>query len=73
MATTVLSERKTRSDESSSISRPKVLFLAYFFPPLNLIGCVRTRNIATYLTRVGWDVTVVTPILPYGARLKTNS
>jgi glycosyltransferase involved in cell wall biosynthesis len=38
-----------------------VLFLAYFFPPLNLIGCVRTWNIATNLTRLGWDVTVVTP------------
>lgn len=41
--------------------RPKLLFLAYPFPPLQAIGAVRTRNIARYLTRLGWDVTVVTP------------
>jgi glycosyltransferase involved in cell wall biosynthesis len=41
--------------------RPKLLFLAYPFPPSKAPGCVRTWNIATYLTRLGWDVTVVTP------------
>jgi glycosyltransferase involved in cell wall biosynthesis len=41
--------------------RPKLLFLAYPFPPAKAPGCVRTWNIATYLTRLGWDVTVVTP------------
>lgn len=42
-------------------SRPKLLFLAYPFPPQNAAGCVRTWNIAKYLARMGWDVTVVTP------------
>lgn len=41
--------------------RPKLLFLAYPFPPAKAPGCVRTWNIAVYLTRLGWDVTVVTP------------
>jgi glycosyltransferase involved in cell wall biosynthesis len=41
--------------------RPKLLFLAHRFPPANTSGCVRTRNVAKYLTRLGWDVTVVTP------------
>jgi glycosyltransferase involved in cell wall biosynthesis len=41
--------------------RPKLLFLAWPFPPLNIIACVRTWNIAKYLARLGWEVTVVTP------------
>ncbi|HBP89717.1 MAG TPA: glycosyltransferase [Nitrospirales bacterium] len=44
-----------------SEKRPKILFLAYSFPPANTIGCVRTWNIAKYLSRLGWEVTVVTP------------
>ncbi len=42
-------------------NRPKLLFLAYSFPPQHTIGAVRTRNIARYLARLDWDVTVVTP------------
>ena len=42
-------------------NRPKLLFLAYAFPPLQAIGAVRTGNLARYLARLGWDVTVVTP------------
>jgi|GEM_PF-621296 len=42
-------------------NRPKLLFLAYPFPPLQAVGSVRTGNIARYLARLGWDVTVVTP------------
>jgi glycosyltransferase involved in cell wall biosynthesis len=41
--------------------RPKILFLAYYFPPATTIACVRTWNIAKYLSRLGWGVTVVTP------------
>ncbi len=41
--------------------RPKLLFLAYPFPPSKAPGCVRTWNISMHLTRLGWDVTVVTP------------
>ena len=45
----------------SRIRRPKLLFLSRPFPPLQVIGCVRTWNIAKCLSRLGWDVTVVTP------------
>lgn len=41
--------------------RPKLLFLARPFPPRQAIGSVRSWNITKYLTRLGWDVTVVTP------------
>jgi glycosyltransferase involved in cell wall biosynthesis len=41
--------------------RPRLLFLAYTFPPLQTSGCVRTWNIAKYLSRMGWHVTIVTP------------
>ncbi len=41
--------------------RPKLLFLAYPFPPLQAVGAVRTGNMARYLAKLGWDVRVVTP------------
>jgi glycosyltransferase involved in cell wall biosynthesis len=43
------------------LRRPRLLFLAYYFPPVNSAGCVRTWNIAKHLSRAGWDVKVVTP------------
>jgi glycosyltransferase involved in cell wall biosynthesis len=41
--------------------QPKLLFLAYPFPPLSAVACIRTSTIAKYLARLGWKVTVVTP------------
>ena len=41
--------------------RPRLLFLAYYFPPVEVIAAVRTRCMAKYLSRLGWNVTVVTP------------
>ncbi len=41
--------------------KPKLLLLACYFPPVQTIGAVRTGNIARYLSRLGWEVTVVTP------------
>ncbi len=49
------------SEEKDLNRRPKLLFLACPFPPCQAIGGVRAWNIAKYLTRMGWDVTVVTP------------
>ena len=40
---------------------PKLLFLAWNFPPVQAIASVRTWNLAKYLSRLGWKVTVVTP------------
>src|SRR5215471_14671220 len=47
---------------SRIVRKPRLLFLAYDFPPINNIGCVRAYNIAKWLTRLGWEVTVVTPL-----------
>lgn len=44
-----------------SKKRPKLLFLAYPFPPATVVAAVRTWNIAKYLSGLGWDITVVTP------------
>src|SRR4051812_13529705 len=41
--------------------RPRLLLLAWTFPPAATVGSVRTWNIASFLSRLGWDVTVVTP------------
>jgi glycosyltransferase involved in cell wall biosynthesis len=41
--------------------RPRLLFLARAFPPVNAAACIRTWNIAKHLARLGWEVTVVTP------------
>ena len=49
------------SKRPKTIRRPKLLFLARPFPPLRATSCVRTWNIAKYLARLGWQVTVVTP------------
>src|SRR4029077_4807564 len=38
-----------------------LLFLSCYFPPVQTIASVRTGNIAKYLVRLGWEVTVVTP------------
>ena len=39
--------------------KPKLLFLAYAFPPRNAAASVRLWNIAKHLARLGWDVMVV--------------
>jgi glycosyltransferase involved in cell wall biosynthesis len=51
----------SRERETRQARRPKLLFLACYFPPVQAIASVRTRNIAKYLARLGWEVTVVTP------------
>lgn len=42
-------------------SGPSLLYLARPFPPLRATACVRTWNIAKYLSRLDWNITVVTP------------
>lgn len=38
----------------------RVLFLAYYFPPLGMAGTQRVAKWCKYLTREGWQVSVVT-------------
>jgi glycosyltransferase involved in cell wall biosynthesis len=40
--------------------KPRLLFLAFYFPPLHAIASVRAANIAKHLSRIGWEVCVVT-------------
>jgi len=42
-------------------AKPRLLFLAHGFPPITTIGSVRAYNMAKWLTRRDWEVTVVTP------------
>jgi hypothetical protein len=41
--------------------KPRILFLAYPFPPTRAIGGVRCWNLAKFLSRRGWHVEVVAP------------
>lgn len=62
MTTKVLPDRtNSKGQLDLDLKRPKVLFLACRFPPLRASSSVRTGNIAKYLARLGWEVTVVTP------------
>lgn len=47
---------------------PRVLLITYCYPPRALPGSIRPGGLAKYLPRLGWDVLVVTPELPKGAR-----
>ncbi|CAG0930352.1 hypothetical protein PLCT1_01353 [Planctomycetaceae bacterium] len=44
---------------TATATKRRILFLSQAFPPLNPIASVRSGNVAKYLTRLGWDVTVV--------------
>jgi lipopolysaccharide/colanic/teichoic acid biosynthesis glycosyltransferase len=54
------SEQRRRRREATRTGRPRLLFVTYTFPPARHAGTVRVWNIAKYLTRAGWTVTVVT-------------
>lgn len=40
--------------------RPRVLYLAFYFPPTRASGVFRARATANHLAAAGWDVTVAT-------------
>jgi glycosyltransferase involved in cell wall biosynthesis len=41
--------------------KPRVLFLAFYFPPIHAVASVRAAKIAKHLSLAGWDVSAVTP------------
>jgi hypothetical protein len=51
-------------DDASDASRPRlgrVVFLAYYFPPLAGIASERAFSLSRHLKAIGWDVEVITP------------
>ncbi|MBE1533088.1 glycosyltransferase [Actinomadura algeriensis] len=45
--------------------RPRLLYLAFYFPPSRASGVYRPRATANRLTELGWDVTVFAAPLPF--------
>jgi len=41
--------------------RPRLLYLAFYFPPTRASGVYRSRATANHFAAAGWDVTVITP------------
>ncbi len=54
-------------------TKRRLLFLAYYFPPVSAVACVRTLNIAKYLTRKGWEVGIVTPAPDLWGRVSSTN
>lgn len=44
----------------TTLRRPRVLYLAFYFPPSRASGVYRARATANHLAANGWDVTVLT-------------
>jgi glycosyltransferase involved in cell wall biosynthesis len=42
-------------------SRPRIVYVAFYFPPTRASGVYRSRATANHLAAAGWDVTVLTP------------
>lgn len=49
--------------------QPRVLILAYFYPPVAAVASIRASCIAKYLALRGWCVNVVTPAHNYWSRV----
>lgn len=45
----------------ASTRRPRVAYIAFYFPPTRASGVYRSRATANHLAAGGWDVTVLTP------------
>lgn len=72
MSTTgaVLQEAGGNRSAPGSGRPPRLLLLAHYFPPVHTIGAVRAFEMAKWLTRKGWEVTVVTPTASVWSRVE---
>ncbi len=50
---------------STGPRRPRLLYLAFYFPPSRASGVYRTRATANHFADAGWDVTVFAAPLPF--------
>ena len=51
----------SRSECLVSKIMPRVLLIAFRYPPSEAIGAMRPAALAKYLPQLGWDMTVLTP------------
>src|SRR5690348_18492955 len=56
-----MSPRPLRARNPLRSPRPRVAYIAFYFPPTRASGVYRSRATANHLQAHGWDVTVVTP------------
>jgi glycosyltransferase involved in cell wall biosynthesis len=56
-----MSPRRLRTPNPRQSSRPRVVYVAFYFPPTRASGVYRSRATANHLAAAGWDVTVITP------------
>lgn len=63
-----MSERRNIKQQPDSRgkkeSRGKILFISYFYPPTAGGGVFRPLAMTRYLSRLGWDITVITSTTP---------
>jgi glycosyltransferase involved in cell wall biosynthesis len=53
--------RRPRAATGRRSSRPRIVYLAFYFPPTRASGVYRSRATANHLAAAGWDVTVISP------------
>src|ERR671933_3008105 len=53
--------RRPSASTPGKPARPRVVYVAFYFPPTRASGVYRSRATANHLAAAGWDVTVLTP------------
>src|SRR5919202_3042658 len=53
--------RRPSASTPGKPARPRVVYVAFYFPPTRASGVYRSRATANHLAAAGWDVTVITP------------
>src|SRR5438045_6402027 len=53
--------RRLSASTPRQSSRPRIVYVAFYFPPTRASGVYRSRATANHLAAAGWDVTVLTP------------
>jgi glycosyltransferase involved in cell wall biosynthesis len=56
-----MSPRRLRAARPRQFPRPRIVYVAFYFPPTRASGVYRSRATANHLAAAGWDVTVLTP------------
>jgi glycosyltransferase involved in cell wall biosynthesis len=56
-----MSPRRLIATNLRQSPRPRIVYVAFYFPPTRASGVYRSRATANHLAAAGWDVTVLTP------------